>query len=319
MKDLLTDVINTKENSIKFLQKLQVIPHEKNCPGPLIKKSRYGHCGQSMVLKDVNDRKDGLVWRCRKTHKVDINGHTYMKKDVKVTIRENTWLEKCKLTLEELIMLLYCWANDYTNTQIQHEVRISEKTVHAWTSFLRESCISHMLDYPDQIGGPGIDVEIDESKFGRRKYHRGHKVVGQWVFGGRETKDKSKIFMVPVSDRKRETLELLIKKYIQRGSIIHSDCWRAYNHLKDIGYTHKTVNHSRHFKDPITGACTNRIECDWRHAKVNMPSYGVKQGDHTSYLAEFLWRRKYHQEDLFVKIIKDINRHYKNKYFTNLP
>ena len=167
MKDLLTDVLNTKENSIKFLQKLEVIPHEKNCPGPLIQNSRYGHCGQSMVLKDVNDRKDGLVWRCRKVHKVELHGHTYVKKDVKVTIRENTWLEKCKLTLEELILILYCWANDYTNSQIYHEVRCSEKTVGAWTSFLRESCISQMLDYPEQIGGPGIDVEIDESKFGR--------------------------------------------------------------------------------------------------------------------------------------------------------
>ena len=35
--------------------------------------------------------------------------------------------------------------------------------------------------------GLGAVVEIDESKFGKRKYHRSHYVKGQRVFGGYET------------------------------------------------------------------------------------------------------------------------------------
>ena len=48
------------------------------------------------------------------------------------------------------------------------------------------------LDNSEQIGGEGIEVEIDEGKFGKCKYYRGHKVDGKWVFGGREKYNKSK-------------------------------------------------------------------------------------------------------------------------------
>ena len=34
------------------------------------------------------------------------------------------------------------------------------------------------------IGGVGCIVEIDESKFGKRKYNRSRRVVGKWVLGG---------------------------------------------------------------------------------------------------------------------------------------
>ena len=35
-----------------------------------------------------------------------------------------------------------------------------------------------------KIDGMGKIVEVDESKFGRRKYNRGRDRDGQWVFGG---------------------------------------------------------------------------------------------------------------------------------------
>ncbi len=164
-----------------------------------------------------------------------------------------------------------------------------------------------LIENSEQIGGKGIEIEIDESKFGRRKYYRGKRVDGQWVLGGREKLDKCKVFMVPVEDRSAATLIPIIEKFVKKGSIIHTDCWKSYNSLKEKGFDHLEVNHSKEFKNPETGACTNGIEGDWRHAKVSLPDYGVKKGDHQGYLAEFMWRRREAGSDLFLSIIQHCN------------
>jgi len=74
------------------------------------------------------------------------------------------------------------------------------------------------------IGGGGKVLEIDESKFEKRKYHRGHSVKGQWVFGGVE-RGTGRTFLVAVHDRSAETLIGLSKQWILPGTTIISDCW----------------------------------------------------------------------------------------------
>ena len=72
-----------------------------------------------------------------------------------------------------------------------HELRIgSEHTTVDWYNFAREVCVEILEKHSTKIGGPGKTVEIDESKFGKRKYHRGRRVDGVWVFGGIERESK---------------------------------------------------------------------------------------------------------------------------------
>ena len=93
-------------------------------------------------------------------------------------------------------------------------------------------------------------VDIDESKFGKRKYHRRRHVDGHWVFGGIERGSKDS-FMMVVPDRSKMPI---ITQYIRPGSTIISDEWRAYSNIGVSGYTHLTVNHSQNFVNPTTGA-----------------------------------------------------------------
>ncbi|KAL3113943.1 hypothetical protein niasHT_017893 [Heterodera trifolii] len=78
---------------------------------------------------------------------------------------------------------------------------MSMKSAVDWASFCREVLLDAFLDNPEQIGGHGHTVEIDESKFGKCKYHRGHRVEGAWVFGGVD-RQTGRVFMEVVEYRK---------------------------------------------------------------------------------------------------------------------
>ena len=67
----------------------------------------------------------------------------------------------------------------------------------------------------------------DETKVGKWKYHRGRYVDGVWVLGMCETLDPKKVVLVPVPNRKKETLDAIFVKHIKKGSIIISDGWKA--------------------------------------------------------------------------------------------
>ena len=88
-----------------------------------------------------------------------------------------------------------------------------------WYSFIRDICAQYFIDHPAIIGGPGVEVEIDESKFGKRKYNRGRQVEGHWVFGGTE-RITGECFLIEVEHRDAATRLPLIQHYICPGSII---------------------------------------------------------------------------------------------------
>ena len=91
-------------------------------------------------------------------------------------------------------------------------------------------------------------VEVDESKFGKQKYNRVHRVKinciflltsfirnvfyvkGESVFGGIE-RGSRKCFFEVVENRSRETLLPIIKNNINECTTIISDLWKAYDCL----------------------------------------------------------------------------------------
>ena len=131
------------------------------------------------------------------------------------------------------------------------------------------------------------------------------------MFGGIERESK-KLFLVAVEDRTTETLLPIIKKFIKPGMKIISDCWKSYDCLGREGYLHGTVNHSVEFVNSETGDHTNTIESTWRAVKRSLPRSGSTKGLYDSYFSEFIFRRRYleEEEDKFLAFLRQVKRIY---------
>ena len=126
-------------------------------------------CQNKMTLTSCNDRSDGYKWQCRKS----INGKRHK---VEASIRKGSWFDNSNMTLTEIIKFTYWWCVGLDQTQITLQLKLSPNTAVDWTMFCREVCLTTIENKREKIGGKGKTVQIDESKVGKRKYHRGHYV-----------------------------------------------------------------------------------------------------------------------------------------------
>ncbi|KAG5679537.1 hypothetical protein PVAND_009097 [Polypedilum vanderplanki] len=232
---------------------------------------------------------DNFRWRCYNT--VRISKKAPKKCNYSRSLTSGTFFSS-HLSIVDICKFLVLWVQNASLLVIKNETEITaQKTLVDWSSMSREVLFDAFILNAKPLGGIGRTIEIDESKFGRRKYNRGKRVEGQWIFGllERETGD---IILVPVEKRDRDTLIPIIQKYVLPGSTIISDFWKSYDTLNDLGYQHLKVNHSITFKDPETGANTNRIESTWRAAKASYSSSGRRKSFYASYLAKYIFMKK---------------------------
>ena len=96
------------------------------------------------------------------------------------------------LAISKILLMMYCWCCDMPQHLICREAdMLLGHTVVDWSNFFRDEAENYVERQSREIGGmdlngEAITVEIDESKFFHRKYHRGQWRQGHWVFGGIE-------------------------------------------------------------------------------------------------------------------------------------
>ncbi|GFN85115.1 hypothetical protein PoB_001162100 [Plakobranchus ocellatus] len=233
-----------------------------------------------------------------------------------VFLCKGTFFEHSQLTYKNIVELIFAWSFKESAVHTVHLTGLSENTVIQWFCYFRDVCSHHLVENPAQIGGIGHYVEIDESLMSKRKNNVGRVVQQRWMFG-RVDRVSGRGFLEFVPDRTAATLENVIRRHIAPGSIINSDGFASYNNNVNIPviprHQHIVVIHEENFVDPVTGACTNRIEHYSKNAERRLKAVsGTNEAMLSSHLDEFMCREEYGKTplDAFNNIIDHMQQWY---------
>ena len=255
-------------------------------------------CSAWMSLVQNEARLDKFIMRCTSCRS-------------ELSIRHGSILSKSKLTLKQFVYFCCFWCLKISAKQLGELLSLSDKTLTKYMRMCQGVCSWQLQRLDMRIGGIGRIVQIDESVIYRAKHHRGHALFEQkkWMFGMYDVESKIGLILF-VRDRSAATLLSLITTHIMPGTEIHSDQWGAYQGISQLPvfppFIHRTVNHSLHFVDPISGVHTNNVKAFWCAVKRKFKLInGARREDTASHLDEFMFRQRFGktQNEMFTNFL----------------
>ena len=149
-------------------------------------------------------------------------------------------------------------------------------------------------------------IEVDESYFGARRVRgkRGRGASGKTIVFGIYKRNGS-VYTEIIPAAAKKTLQNIIRGKGSLDSVIHSDGWRGYNGLVDVGYSkHLRVNHSDDVF-AIGDIHINGIESFWSYAKRRLQKFnGVSPKTFYLHLKECEYRFNHRNENLQLLLLK---------------
>ncbi len=193
----------------------------------------------------------------------------------------NRYYRYAKISERKTRQIIKFFALDLTVNRVTQITGLTHKSVNQ--IFLK---IRHRIAQQAERASPfsEVEVEVDESYFGAKRVRgkRGRGTSGKTIVFG-IFKRNGCVYTEIVEDVKKTTLQRIIRGQVSLDSVIHSDGWRSYNGLVDVGYQkHLRVYHSN---DEFVNdqSHINGIESFWSYAKRRLHKFnGVAK--HTFYL-----------------------------------
>lgn len=234
----------------------------------------------------------------------------------------NSWISRTRFDLPDIFELLYWFELGLTDHDISKHLGVEYRRGHRFFMTVRKA----LSDYENRtIQVLDGTVEVDESYFGaqfknrRRKQRkrlrkegkvkrgRGAKGLKQPVFGIYQRADGI-VYVEPVEDVSKDTLQDILRGRVTVTSTIHSDTWKSYNGLKETFEDHETIDHGagEYARNDVT---INGIEGFWGFAEEELRKHHGVSSDHFPYYLkekEFRWNYRFLNQETFVMKIIEI-------------
>lgn len=195
---------------------------------------------------------------------------------------------------------------DIEATKIASLTGLNRNTVNKYLLLIRKR-IAEECELESPFSGK---IEVDESFFGARrvKGKRGRGASGKTIVFGL-FKRNGKVYTKIIPNCSRATLQAVIRGKADLQSTIHSDGWRGYNGLVDLGYKkHYRVQHGNdefaNEKSHING-----IENFWGIAKMRLAKFrGLSKSTFYLHLKECEFRFNHRGQNLYKLLLNIIKK-----------
>jgi transposase len=219
-----------------------------------------------------------------------------------VVTRQNKYYKRSRISEARFRQLVRLFAQDLPASDVAVLTGLERKTVNSIFFKIRVRIAQECeLQSPLAQG----EVEVDESYFGARRV-RGRRGRGAGnktpVFG--LLKRQGKVYTEIVPDCRKATLQAIIRGRVALESVIHSDGWRGYDGLVDVGYAkHLRVEHGNN-EFGFGSRHINGIESFWSFAKRRLQKFkGVPAHTFYVHLKECEWRFNQRHDNLYLLLL----------------
>jgi transposase len=220
----------------------------------------------------------------------------------------NRYYQRSKISERKFRQIVRYLAMDFTASDVAQLTGLTRKTV--TLIFLR---IRQRMAAECERASPysGCEVEVDESYFGARRVRgkRGRGASGKTIVFG-IFKRNGCVYTEVVPDCRKRTLQAVIRGRVALDTVVHSDGWRGYDGLVDVGYAkHFRVDHG-HNQFVRGPHHVNGIESFWSFAKRRLQKFnGVPARTFYLHLKESEFRFNNRDKNLARVLLKLLERY----------
>ena len=215
---------------------------------------------------------------------------------------KNKYVNRAKISEAKFRQLVKLFSLDLTATQAAELTKLNRNTINRFYTAMR----CRIAEHSRQVSPFSGEVEVDESYFGpkRIKGKRGRGAGGKTIVFGL-LKRGGKVYTEIIPDAKAATLQDIIRGRVDIESVVHTDGWRGYDGLVDMGYEkHFRVNHADSEYSTGNGNHINGIESFWGYAKHRLVKFnGIPKEQFEIYLKETEFRFNHRGNDLYKVLL----------------